>query len=209
MTTYESFKAVILGDTTVGKTSLCNMLVRNIFKEHYDTTIGGSYMHIKTNNYSIGLWDTAGQERYNSLISFYYRNSNIYLLVYDMSNISSLGRVLKLLEIIKNEINDNTFIYLIGNKCDLIELTKNDINNARQEFETIMDNFNITCTRYYVYTSAKTSSGITELYDSIIKNCDYLYNGKMGNNMETVNTIKFDNDKIINDNKNGCYCIIN
>ena len=32
------------------------------------------------------MWDTAGQEKYRSLTSMYFRDANVALLVYDVTN---------------------------------------------------------------------------------------------------------------------------
>jgi len=41
-------------------------------------------------HYRLQLWDTAGQERFRSLIPSYLKDSNLCLLVYDVSNPRSL-----------------------------------------------------------------------------------------------------------------------
>ncbi len=41
-------------------------------------------------NYRLQLWDTAGQERFKSLIPSYLKDSNLRMLVYDMSSLDSL-----------------------------------------------------------------------------------------------------------------------
>ena len=41
------------------------------------------------------LWDTAGQERFRSLIPSYIRDSNVAIIVYDVSNEKSFNQVPK------------------------------------------------------------------------------------------------------------------
>jgi len=64
-------KLVMLGDTTVGKTSTVMRFVRNEWIEHRPPTIGASFLTQTVNLpdcvVKFELWDTAGQEKYRSL----------------------------------------------------------------------------------------------------------------------------------------------
>ena len=61
---------------------------KNSFEEKYIATIGFDYFYfnIRINNEIIRLqiWDTCGQEIYRSLITNFYRNSSIAIIVYSI-----------------------------------------------------------------------------------------------------------------------------
>lgn len=82
-------KIIILGDSTVGKTSLMNMLVNGNFSAQYKATIGADFltkeMTVNDKQISLQLWDTAGQERFQSLGVAFYRGADACCLVYDMT----------------------------------------------------------------------------------------------------------------------------
>ena len=82
-------KIIILGDSTVGKTSLMNMLVNGNFSAQYKATIGADFMTkemtINDKTISLQLWDTAGQERFRSLGVAFFRGADACVLVYDMT----------------------------------------------------------------------------------------------------------------------------
>jgi Ras-related protein Rab-7A len=82
-------KIIILGDSTVGKTSLMNMLVNANFSAQYKATIGADFLTkeitIGDKTISLQLWDTAGQERFQSLGVAFYRGADACCLVYDMT----------------------------------------------------------------------------------------------------------------------------
>jgi Ras-related protein Rab-7A len=82
-------KIIILGDSTVGKTSLMNMFVNKNFSAAYKATIGADFLtkEITVNDKQIQLqlWDTAGQERFQSLGVAFYRGADACCLVYDMT----------------------------------------------------------------------------------------------------------------------------
>ena len=86
--------------------------------------------NIKINNLNINLqiWDTCGQEEYRSLITSFYKNSSLAIIVYAIDNITSFNNVDSWIKDLKQYSNPNIKIILIGNK--------NDLNDKRQiEFE--------------------------------------------------------------------------
>lgn len=82
-------KICLVGDTSVGKTSLSYNLAGLEFDCFSEATIGASYHNINTFDLGIdnaldtkiSLWDTAGQERYRSLIPMYSKSSDVIILV--------------------------------------------------------------------------------------------------------------------------------
>lgn len=69
-----SFKVVIVGRSSVGKSCLLVRFVDNIFDSEYITTIGVDFQfksfQIEEQKFKLDIWDTAGQERFN-VISFF------------------------------------------------------------------------------------------------------------------------------------------
>ncbi|KAJ6240169.1 hypothetical protein M0813_24510 [Anaeramoeba flamelloides] len=84
-------KLVLLGESSVGKTSLVLRYVNHFFDSRTEPTIGATYLTktIDFPKYSLRLqiWDTAGQERYHSLAPLYYRGAHGALVVYDVENL--------------------------------------------------------------------------------------------------------------------------
>jgi small GTP-binding protein len=81
-----SFKIIIIGDPSVGKSCLALKATKNLFESNYTTTLGFEFFtfNIKINDKIIKLqiWDTCGQEVYKSLVSNFYRNSSLAIMVY-------------------------------------------------------------------------------------------------------------------------------
>ena len=65
------------------------------------------------------LWDTAGQERFRSLIPSYIRDSNVAVIVYDISQINSFNSLAKWHEDIKATRGKEVLLVVVGNKADL------------------------------------------------------------------------------------------
>ena len=118
-----SFKLIVIGDSSVGKSCLTAQAVRNNFIEFYQATVGFEFLtfnlRINTKIIKLQIWDTCGQEVYKSLISNFYRNCSLALIVYAINNRNSYEHAESWLNDLKNQSNPNVRVFLIGNKCDL------------------------------------------------------------------------------------------
>jgi len=65
------------------------------------------------------IWDTCGQEIYKSLISNFYRNSSLAVIVYSIDNKESFEHAENWLTDLKSQANPDVRIFLVGNKSDL------------------------------------------------------------------------------------------
>merc|ERR1711988_1199237 len=87
-------KVIILGDSSVGKTSLTNMYVNRKLNNQYKATIGADFLTkevMVTHNgdqrlVTMQIWDTAGQERFQSLGVAFYRGADACILVFDLTS---------------------------------------------------------------------------------------------------------------------------
>ena len=162
------FKLVVVGDSTVGKSSFLKKLVNYEFKDITEPTIGVDFFtHTVTlSNTKIiksHLWDTAGQEAFRSIIRNYYRNAAGIFLMYDISNRNSFDS----LNYWVREINDMDIklpIVLIGNKTDMRDSDKSTHVSEEEgrEFAT-KHNF------MFLELSNKTSSDHNNTYKQIIQ----------------------------------------
>ncbi|XP_017039822.1 ras-related protein Rab-7a [Drosophila ficusphila] len=82
-------KVIILGDSSVGKTSLMNQYVNKRFSNQYKATIGADFctkeVIVNDRVVTMQIWDTAGQERFQSLGVAFYRGADCCVLVYDVT----------------------------------------------------------------------------------------------------------------------------
>jgi small GTP-binding protein len=132
----KNYKICIVGNTGVGKTCLIKKLVTSKFDYDFNTstpTIGVAFSMLQINNYIFHIWDTAGQERYKCIAPIYYKNADIVIIVFDLTNIESLRSIQRwYIEIIDK--NDTAKIIIIGNKTDLSTINKTEINYIINKF---------------------------------------------------------------------------
>nr|XP_056712751.1 ras-related protein Rab-17 [Euleptes europaea] len=154
------FKVVLLGDSSVGKSSLAYRYVKKDFRDSLPT-VGCSFFNqcvtLDATTIKLEIWDTAGQEKYHSVCHLYYRGANAALLVYDIARKESFEKAkVWLSELEKEFLQDEIIIILVGNKLDLSAEREVSIQEA-QEFAK-------TKCILYMETSAKSDYQVTELF---------------------------------------------
>ncbi len=177
-----SFKLIFIGDSSVGKSCLTTKAVKNEFEDYYQATVGFEFMtfNLKLNDKIIKfqIWDTCGQEIYKSLISNFYRNSSLAVLVYSIDNKESFNHIENWLNDLKSQANEDVRIFLVGNKADLEEERK----VTKEEGEKYKLDYNLDL---FMETSAKTGQNARNV---LIEAAKILYNAylKLAENMNTV-----------------------
>ena len=203
-----SFKIIVIGDSGVGKSCLTTQAVRNNFEEFYTATVGFEFltfnMRINNNVLKLQIWDTCGQEVYKSLISNFYRNSSLALILYAINNRDSFQHAETWLNDLKNQANPNVKVFLVGNKSDL----ENERVVSKEEGEKFKEEKKLD--RFFE-TSAKTGenarSALLEaaklLYKDYLKAKQLLAdNGQNDDNQKGDRLIKKTDDKT--KGKKGC-----
>ena len=148
-----SFKLIAIGDSSVGKSCLTTQAVRNNFMEFYQATVGFEFLtfnlRMNSNVVKLQIWDTCGQEVYKSLISNFYRNCTLALIVYAINNRTSFEHAENWLNDLKNQSNPNVRVFLVGNKSDL----EQERQVSKEEAEKFKEEKNLDV---FMETSAKT-----------------------------------------------------
>lgn len=163
-------KLLLLGDSSVGKTSILLKYISNKFDESSISTVGVDYMDkiIDYNKFKIKLqiWDTSGEEKFRTITKNFYRNADGLLVVFDLTKKESYDHIKSWINEAK-ENNDKLKTILIGNKLDLKDERIVAIDVAKQFAEK--NNLK------YIETSAKDGTNINESFQAII---DLLFDGK-------------------------------
>ncbi|KAM5329807.1 ras-related protein Rab-3C isoform 2-T2 [Glossophaga mutica] len=159
------FKLLIIGNSSVGKTSFLFRYADDSFTSAFVSTVGIDFK-VKTvfrneKRIKLQIWDTAGQERYRTITTAYYRGAMGFVLMYDVTNEGSFTAVQDWSTQIKTYSWDNAQVILVGNKCDMedervistergqrlgeqlgfefFETSAKDNVNVKQTFERLVD----------------------------------------------------------------------
>lgn len=115
-------KFLILGDITVGKTTLLLKYIDNFTPEIYISTLGVDY---KTKNIvfngikvSLQIWDTAGQERYKVITKSFVKGTDGIIFMYDITQKESFINIKKWIEETEGENPGEAKKIIVGNKID-------------------------------------------------------------------------------------------
>ncbi len=163
MSSTYSYKIVLLGESSVGKSSISIRFSKDQFSEFQESTIGAAFL-TKTMTQSDGdsirfeIWDTAGQERYHSLAPMYYRGAKASMVVYSITSTESFERAKLWVSELKQNC-DNMLICLMGNKSDL-EYSRNVTIEEASEYaqkEGLL----------FFEVSAKTGANINDSFHAI------------------------------------------
>ena len=115
----------VLGDGSVGKSSIIAAFESDGFTRVYKQTIGVDFfekkLHIRGDTHlSLRIWDIGGQSINSKNLDKYLSGSDVVFLVYDVTNADSFSNLDDWLTRIREHSKSNR-IYLVGNKIDILQ----------------------------------------------------------------------------------------
>ena len=118
-------KIVLLGESTVGKTSIINVVHGGEYIPDQPTTIGACFyikkMKVGNSTVKLHIWDTAGQERFRSLAPMYYRDAQYALLVFAVNHEDSFSAVEGWHKGLVSSCTIMPKVIIVANKIDLVK----------------------------------------------------------------------------------------
>ena len=160
---------MLLGEEGVGKKTFGQTYLNDFFREDTKMTIGVDFkvksLEINGKKIRLQVWKAGGDRFFSSFLPMYVRGTNGVLILYDVTDNSSLVYIDEVLSIIRKEIKSaqDTFpIVVVGNKADL-EDAREITGEEGIEFAKSrgVDGF-IDC-------SAKTGQHVEEAFDSLTR----------------------------------------
>ncbi|MFW9930074.1 MAG: Rab family GTPase [Candidatus Thorarchaeota archaeon] len=127
-----TLKMILVGDPSVGKTSLIQQYVHGRFKHSYQVTIGldvlSKTISLSDREIEISINDIGGQARFATLRQLFYNGTHLAMLVYDCTRPQTLQNLITTwnneLEKFCLPIEGQPHIVkiMVGNKVDLTDL---------------------------------------------------------------------------------------
>ena len=196
------FKVLLIGNSSVGKSSLLLRFVDNQWSDLFVPTIGVDFkirtMEIDNKNVKLQIWDTAGQERFKNITASYYRGAHGIFVVYDISDTESFKNINNWLIEIEKNANINVYKILVGNKCDLEDKRTVSYQQGKELAETYGMQF--------IETSAKSNTNVDEAFHLLGKEVMKLSLNDKEKNFGNKNKMKLDKktEDIVFQQKQGC-----
>ena len=161
----ETYKLILIGDSSVGKTNLLTQYVDGKTSENIISTIGIEFKNkiIELENrrkIRLQIWDTSGQEKFKALTKNYFRGCDAALFVFDVTNKDSFDNIKDWLKLYYEVNGENSKKILIGNKIDKENRVINKIELKNFAEDNGLKPFEI---------SVKNKEGIDEMFKEIIK----------------------------------------
>jgi small GTP-binding protein len=160
------FKIVIFGDAGCGKTALTKRFITDKFIPDTIMTIGVEFeiksMEIEDQMVKLQIWDFGGEERFRFLLPKYIRGASGGVLMYDITNYSSLSHVDEWLSVIK-ETEEVFPIILVGGKSDLDQYRQ----VSKEEGSKVAHSRDI---NNFIECSSKTGENVEQIFTILAGN---------------------------------------
>ncbi|XP_060073450.1 ras-related protein Rab-3-like [Ylistrum balloti] len=158
-------KIAVIGNNTVGKTSLSLRFIYGDFHPGYFHTRGGDiYLkQIKVHDQTVNLKliDTAGHPYQRSLIGPLYNDADGVIILYDVTSEKSFNALTDWINAARE--HNCQEVVLVGNKLDLCQGSRRD--EVARELKVIADQHNL---RYYL-VSAKTNLNVNRPFNRLFR----------------------------------------
>ena len=197
-----SFKILILGDTTVGKTSFMTRYIEDKFTITIQTVgIDSRSKTLERNNKKVYLqiFDTAGQERYRSIVKNLYKGADGIILMYDVTKKNTFNSIKNWIKSINDNKDLNEIgLIIVGNKIDLPDKIISD-----EDKEELENSLNIKIIEASARENINVNESIEKLVDLMME-----INSKNDKKEETVkkNSVKLDKNGIKKKDEKKTHC---
>merc|ERR1712159_388085 len=164
----KKYKVVMLGDSTVGKSSILYRLKFCAFSGKQESTIGCEFfakpipIPERQDPVKLLIWDTAGQEVFRSFTPNFLRGALAGIICYDITSRESFEHAAGWLEDLKKARGDEAIVALVGNKVDL----EGQRQVSTAEGEAKAKEFGA---KVFRETSAKSGLNIDQVFEDVAR----------------------------------------
>jgi small GTP-binding protein len=155
-----SFKAVLLGDSGVGKTSLATRWTTGACSRSVSPTVGANHQRrrltLEGQEVDLFLWDTAGQEQFQALTPLYARSSSVAILTTSVTEPTSFDNLDRWISLLQSATDELPPLVLAVNKVDLADSACKPLDEIQQAYEKKF--------AAIFFVSAVTNEGVDNLF---------------------------------------------
>nr|XP_043879684.1 uncharacterized protein rab44 isoform X2 [Solea senegalensis] len=158
------FNVLLVGDSSVGKTSFLKRAQSGKFSSDLPPSVGIDSCRwtvvVDGKPVALQLWDTAGQERFRSITRQVFHRAQAFLLMYDVTSSQSFSAVNYWANCIQEGAAENVTILLLGNKSDCAER-----QIQPEEGETLSKEYNFD----FMECSAATGENVIQTLETVAR----------------------------------------
>lgn len=167
------YRVTVMGAAGVGKSCIISQFLYDTFIAEYSETIEELHrgeFEINGMELTLDILDTSGSHIFPAMRKLAIANSDAFILVYSVEDMSSFDAIKAMREEINAEKKrENVPIVVVGNKCDI---SKTDHIVERETTETIVE---VEWGNGYVEVSAKDNLNIVGIFKEILRQCNSTY----------------------------------
>ncbi|MHA1270947.1 MAG: Rab family GTPase [Candidatus Helarchaeota archaeon] len=162
------WKICVVGDPSVGKTTLMLQYTEKKFQELYIPTVGvqvsvKDVLVSREDNDEIAkvglyIWDIAGQVKFARIRKLFYEGANAFIIVYDLTDKESFINTSRWYNDVSDILEEEIHGCLVGNKSDLPNR-----QISPKSGQLLADKMGLT----FIETSAKTGENVDNLFTEI------------------------------------------
>jgi len=151
-------KICMVGDFAVGKTSLTQRFVNNIFSDKYLTTIGVKIDTTVVDDTTLVVWDVAGRDSLSPLNVSYLVGASGIVLVADGTRPSTVESLPNIWEVVSKRIGDLPVVVAL-NKYDSKDwdINQQDLDKFEKLGWTVL------------FTSAKEAHNVSQVFEGLLE----------------------------------------
>lgn len=167
---YVNAKAVLLGNSGVGKTGLGTRIAEGKFRHSEGSTHGAQFWHFPTEQLSalptnvmaeLTLWDLAGQPEYRLTHQLFLDDMDVALLLFDCSDPNDPFKgVAYWAKVLKKHAPSHAKKFLVAARCDVSPVTVDLATIKRLLASYGLDE--------YFKTSANTGEGVEQIFQGLL-----------------------------------------
>lgn len=144
-------KTILVGDSQVGKTAMIVQFVQGAFQEEYIATFSSERstkeaifnINKKEEQLALEIWDTVGQEQMRAVNKIFMKSAKLVLLVYDITNKTSLESLKNYWynQILESNDKNEISVAVVGNKSDYMKNNKLKVKKVKNMQKKLMNYF--------------------------------------------------------------------
>jgi len=158
-------KVVLVGAAHSGKTSVIRRYIEGEFTPRTAPTTQPTFFKKTVCGFglevNLEIWDTAGQEQYHALSPMFYRDADVGVVVFDLTDPTSFTKTQQWVSELRQARGSGISIIVAGNKCDL--------PSQRAITLEAMTTFAASIGTEAFETSARTGENVNLLFEAVAK----------------------------------------